>query len=426
MVYQGGSISTLSPQPSWWNDFTDPNTTPGQQPGDRGAIFVWRSTDCGTTWERFPNIDAAKVLGGRCAWPQKNSSGGPHRGGFDREELYVDPWTGRVFLTTGCMNGGYKDYPKQHADLVFISGDEGKTWTVSAAEFPRATPLAMTSMPSGRVYFAYCIQNSAGTGLTVGLYWMDPPWQNKQGGVEIYYGDPTDKSSHCKQIDSGQVTAKITQPGVIPISLARLGSNDSGDYLRITFPAVKGDRQVQRVVNVAVKPDGSVLAVPIYTIEAADESGSVLQATFVETDRFQMKTESNAALLYWLETTSDSKVFARYTAVEGSVDWYPSGDLSLKDGQRDDWTPSGQWMGDYMKGAFFYTDFKLHFLATWPVPVKSQLRYNIVQLPSHVVHLGPGKAVQAKVNPQFLENRVPPGAEDHFFTQDSRDQSTPK
>jgi len=84
---------------------------------------------------------------------------------------------------------------------------------------------------------------------------------------------------------------------------------------------------------------------------------------------------------------------------------------------RDDWTPGGQWMGDYMKGAFFYADFKLHFLGAWPVPVKSELRYNIVQLPSQVNHLGTGKAVQAKPNPQFLENRVPPGQEDHFFTQ---------
>jgi hypothetical protein len=428
MVYQGGSISTLSPQPSWWDDFTDPKTNPPLQPGDRGAIFVWRSNDCGTTWERFADIDAAKVLGGRCAWPQKSKNGGPWRGGFDREELYVDSWSGCVFLTAGCMNGGFNSYPKQDAYLVFMSNNEGKTWTLSPAEFPRWAPLVMTSMPSGRVYFAHCIQPSSGSRLTVGLYWMDSPWQTKQGGVEIYYGDPTQASSQCGQIPTAKVTAKITQPGVIPISLARLASDASGDYLRVTYPAVIGTRQVQQIVNVGVKPDGSVVTVPVRTIEAEDPNGSVLQAAFVETDRFQMKKESNAALLYWLETTSAGKVFTRYAMVDGSVGWYPPGDLSVKSGKRDDWTPGGEWMGDYMKGAFFYTGLKLHFLGAWPVPMKSELRYNTVHLPGHVSHiggLGPGKAVQAKPNPNFLENRVPPGSDDHFLTPVSQERLNP-
>jgi hypothetical protein len=389
VVMQGGTVAPISPQPEWWavyskNSKTDPQWTDGH----RGALHLWRSYDCGGTWQRLPDIDSASpaIFSGKCGYPGADKNGAPRRGGFDREELYVDPWTGRLFLTTGCMGGGYGSYAKFHAGAVFTSADDGFSWTALPDTLARATPIVMTSTPSGRLYLAHCVFDDVTKGYPATLYWLDPPWTTLEGGVQIFYGTKTDPGSRCDQLaDAGTpgsppftLSAQVVQARVFPPSLSRIQSNASGDTLRVVFPAVLNWRQVARVVNVFVAPDDSVTAVPAHSIHAEDPAGDVILPAFVETDRFQLKAETSTAILYWLESTATGELFARYALVDNASAWSPAGDLSILGGARDDWTPVGDFLGDYLKGAFFFQDGKLNFLGAWSIVSLQQVRYNIV------------------------------------------------
>ncbi|MCJ7512179.1 MAG: NBR1-Ig-like domain-containing protein [Anaerolineales bacterium] len=392
VVLQGGSVAPLTPKPAWWDVYSkDPNTDPSWTDGIRGALHLWRSFDCGTSWERLPDIDSASssIFSGQCGVPQADKNKAPRRGGFDREEIYVDPWTGRIFLTTGCMGGGYGSYAAFHAGVIFSSTDNGSTWTAAADTLTRATPIVMTSTPNGRLYLAQCVYDDAIQGYPTTLYWMDPPWTAVEGGVQIFFGDKTDPGSRCQQLPDASkagsaaytLSAKVIQARVLPPSLSRVHSDALGDTLRIAFPAVLNWRQVARIVNVHIGPDDSVVALPVRSIQAEDSAGDVILANFVETDRFQLKQETNPSMLYWLESNGAGQLFARFALVDDAVKWSPAGDLSRLGGVRDAWTPTGDFVGDYMKGAFFFQDTQVNFLGAWSVQSKQQVRYNIVSRP---------------------------------------------
>src|SRR5213075_1880386 len=97
----------------------------------------WSSTDCGATWTRVGMIDPAVVSGGQDAWPQPvdadkdgvqdvDPTGVPEFGvgGFDRPELYQDPWTQTIYVSGHGDGGPYPDgatTEDHHAELIFFS-----------------------------------------------------------------------------------------------------------------------------------------------------------------------------------------------------------------------------------------------------------------------------------------------------------------
>ncbi|TFH38019.1 MAG: hypothetical protein E4G99_00690 [Anaerolineales bacterium] len=386
VVLQGGTVASISPKPVWWDAYSkDSKTDPQWTDGHRGALHLWRSYDCGSSWQRLSDIDSAStdILSGKCAFPQADKkTGGPRRGGFDREELYMDPWTGRLFLTSGCMGGGYGAYAKFHAGVVFTSEDNGNTWSLVKDTLTRAMPIVMSSVASGRLYLLHCAQSATyPDDYPATLYWIDPPWESIEGGVEILHGVSGSSGSICELLPEGTLSVNATQARVIPPSLSRIYSNAQGDALRIVFPALVNGRQVARVVNVLVRPDDTVVAVPVHSIQADDPAGDIIHANFVETDRFQLKAEINTSMLYWLESNGSGQLFARYALVEDGGKWWPPGDLSVLGGARDAWKPTGDFLGDYMKGSFFFQNQNLGFLGAWSVASKQQVRYNFVTLP---------------------------------------------
>jgi len=124
-----------------------------------------------------------------------------------------------------------------------------------------------------------------------------------------------------------------------------------------------GSRQAYELLSVvwddpAVDPK----ITSIVELGAEDRSGSVLYATFVETDRIELpkSNPSDAALLYWVETTG-TKIRARGLVTHDDTGWSQPFDLSTRT-----WEPADDFsIGDYMKGAFYY-DGSLNFLALWP------------------------------------------------------------
>jgi len=87
VVLQGGTVAPITPEPAWWHVYSkDPKTDPAWTDGHRGALHLWRSSDCGTSWDRLPDIDSASpaIFSGQCGIPQADKQGAPRRGGFDR------------------------------------------------------------------------------------------------------------------------------------------------------------------------------------------------------------------------------------------------------------------------------------------------------------------------------------------------------
>jgi len=80
-------------------------------PGARSVLLVWRSTDCGETFQYVSQVDPARVGDGSCAQPQfrRDAKGNiinakPYdMGGSDGQLVKVDPANDRLYLTFQCV-----------------------------------------------------------------------------------------------------------------------------------------------------------------------------------------------------------------------------------------------------------------------------------------------------------------------------------
>lgn len=141
---EGITWRDLEPKPDWW-DLTAMYSLNGKmEPGGRANIWVYRSADCGATWQHASDIDAAvlEVDGtpGYCGHPSAftQSDNGPTvgAGGWDAHLLAVDHLQTRLFLTTVCIYGvpddaeSLLDIETQRDFLVLRSDDGGGSWSV--------------------------------------------------------------------------------------------------------------------------------------------------------------------------------------------------------------------------------------------------------------------------------------------------------
>jgi hypothetical protein len=151
-IRQGGTWETVSPKPSWWYQVRINN----KPLGTRVPEFVFRSTDCGETWERLSIIDPIDFEDGRYARPRPGENA---FGGFNRPEAYADPWTGYVYVSVNAAWGPLVDYSTGQVledggstHIVLQSTDGGKTWKIIFKfREPVWTPIVMTSTPNGRL-----------------------------------------------------------------------------------------------------------------------------------------------------------------------------------------------------------------------------------------------------------------------------------
>lgn len=405
--------------PEWWDDTA--------QPGQRGAMHVWRSRDCGDTWLYDATIDTGKVRvpdpkdtahendTGRCAWPQNAELNGKYwPGGWDREQVYVDPFEGRVYVTAGCVGGSAKTQIPQlecassdfsNCTLTFVEADlhPGRYYeatvvfaadTFSATDLAspivsvtgwRATPAAMTTTPDGSLFIHHCLAGPT-------LYRKN---QLDFGGYESFVAQSLSDAPNlldCNALPGDRLAAGdpdknadflVGDPLVLSenFSISRVWrpAGSGLRIVRIAHPAIEGyaqqdgkvtaGRQVLMVTTVVTKADGTTFSLITHRVSAQDPKGSVLQAAFVETDRTELDDDDeDAALLYWIEEIPGAggvpagKLVVRGQVVRDSAEWSEVFTLS------DEWTPvfkSDGWRGDFMNGAFYYADGKLHFVAPW-------------------------------------------------------------
>jgi hypothetical protein len=122
----------LHPKPAWF----DAILVPELGLGARRGMMMWRSTDCGKTFNYLSQIDPALVDDGKCAFPQFDSHGVITYGGTDGQLMFVDPLSDKLYVTMGCVGR----YPNPGSiplslsgtpvdvTIIFQSTDRGATW----------------------------------------------------------------------------------------------------------------------------------------------------------------------------------------------------------------------------------------------------------------------------------------------------------
>lgn len=142
ILYMTGAFSKkpLSPKPGWF-DFTFRGTF---GPGARSVVLVWKSVDCGKTFQLISEMDPALQGDGICACPQtrKDANKVPiytkpyDMGGTDGQLAKVDPKNDYIYLMFACVGNiaspnlspwTISTVPIKK-NMVMVSDDKGKTW----------------------------------------------------------------------------------------------------------------------------------------------------------------------------------------------------------------------------------------------------------------------------------------------------------
>ncbi len=365
LVRQGVASAEVTAPPAAAAAFAQWQASTG---GERVVLSTWRSSERGRTWTRVGSLDSALVLDGTCGWPRE-VEGKPRPGGWDRPQVYVDPWTGNLFLAMGCVAGTAPAF-RDHAvtdSIVYSSRDEGTTWKL-AARLPRGQPVTLTTTSDGRLYLVQALAAEAPT-AACRLTWLDSPYLEVAGKADVSFGDAGKPEGRCALLPSDRLVPRVGQPREPAPTISRVAGRKGEHVIRLAYPAVVDGRQVQRTGVLRISATGKVDAKAGPTIVAEDPKGSVLSAVFVETDRADhaLKEECDTALLYWVETVPlKGEMIARGALVAGPSGWTPAFDLSRAGGKRRAWKPSGEFLGDAMEGAFSTDGKTLRFLAQWP------------------------------------------------------------
>lgn len=427
LMWQGSTnapLSFVSPgqlQPAWWGDWNvmkqwDFDITGKSPVGDnqnfidflndhiggrnglRSANLLWRFSASTCEWSATPlAFDAGEVSGikrdlskqvGYCAQLA------PGLAGFDRLELYADPWgvdstdsnKQRLYVSTLCGRCERPPCPAlQNRALsddnvqVFVSPDTGATWQ-PAMRINAPQPVVMTSTaPSGR-FFMFNTTRDGDPEPGAKLYWLDPTagGNSGHGPYDITYEvkDPKEPSKKIRYLPDwldGNVVGVDHSGSAAPLSLARTGENS----VLAVYPAVEEGMSsaglVKRQIAVAVwvvtnANNAPPMVVPIKIIRADADRGSVLLPTLIEDDR--RDAPSATTMLYWIETTSpisisQTEMVAKYTFFTNGI--FPGSPAFLASpGWNASNTPPLAWLGDYMKGSFYFDGNNLNFAAAWP------------------------------------------------------------
>ena len=438
LLMWNGSTKSMLPNTAglpWWDDWgpaPPPNNLPqfanGVWPpafpraGWRAAQVIWRYSCAQGQWLSTTMLDGglAKALPSPPAIaPVKNKDGlskplaepghcvqsPPWVKGFDRPELYVDPFgvdpsdnsKQRIFVSTRCSR--FDDDSTQ----IFASWDSGATWNPSGIRLEAATPVAMTTTKT-RLFLFQSVN------FVPVLHWSDNNGQSlatPEGGYDITYVTPNvspdpkaQKKFPAEWLGTAQIGVGNAQAPTL--SVVRAGPN----AVLAVYPAIERvnagtpnefPRQVAAVVCVIPKGTGEdPILIPIKIVRAQAERGSVLMPTFIEDDRTEVMTRTN--LLYWIETAGPPTnagdpvtLFAKYLTFHGPA---PKAETFLSDpaGWQSKNTTVYKAMGDYMKGSYYFHNGTMNFVAVWPQVLASDASLQNSQVFMRIISLADAPA----------------------------------
>jgi hypothetical protein len=416
--------AALAKTAPWWNQWplgadNKPNIpsvygdASTKRAGRRPAILIWRWNSLSDSWGPISALDSA-YAGGRnvdgMVHSDQCAQGVPWVAGFDRPELYADPWGAgaggqRLYLTTACSRPD-----GDNSEQLFVSSDTGQSWSGSL-RLPEGH-TAITATPNGRVWMVQ-YGGGANSQPSVVLY------LSNDKGKSLAPNTPADKPfdvglAQFPATSAGCDVTGIGSPFVYPLGIAAFGPSSvlvaypSTEMVKI-IDSANNTRTVTRqvvvvqLVSTGNAPEADPLVIPLEVIRAKTPEGSVVMSSLNTDSR---PSGSPLSLLYWMETTqlSDSPclkpttIRARYQVFGLPFLFsHQQGDLSQSDSYIHKPSPVAfdSWnFGDYMKGSSYYDDDaqSLRFVAVWaeerfspadPVyPFKMKAVANVVSVPS--------------------------------------------
>ena len=177
--------TTLNPKPGWF-DITFKGTF---GPGVRRGVMVWRSEDCGQSFQYIGQVDPATTSDGTCAFPQysKDASGNvttakPYaNGGVDGQLIHLDRSAKKIYLMFQCVGqkqdttirGFTLSADKLNKTMVLMSPDEGATWNMLGWLTSRAWRYGVVPISQNRLAVGLSNKLSFGTKNANGTYNFD-------------------------------------------------------------------------------------------------------------------------------------------------------------------------------------------------------------------------------------------------------------
>jgi len=371
--------SDLSPRPAWF-DTTTITTSGGSSGRARNAVFIFRSTDGGASWTLRSSIDSAVVEGGKYGWPQPSDTPGTFGvGGFDRTELFQDPYTGDIFVSGHGDGGPYTLGGKEtsnHAGVIFRSQDNGNTWTTfhvfsdSANQSKGAAPYEMTSTLAHPLIIFH-IESSTPTMYYVenGVMSSAKPVVAKDGTQSLTYGTVGD-------VDDVRGSQEC---------IARLDGGAKSDSVWIAYPSLNANgKQIYVVATVTLGDKSGPIVSLAGKVQADDPAkASATMGAFVGDDLVDATFANSVptVLFYWVDSPPKSDaapanaLTARYQIFHSGGSLSP-GYLSVSGGAKRTFARVG--IGDYFSGGFFWLNNQLNFLCQWNEP--DGIKANIVSM----------------------------------------------
>jgi hypothetical protein len=389
--------SNLNPKPFWWNWYDSKESE--YKPGTRDAMFVYKSMDCGATWDNISKIDAAKLDVGQYGVPRiedvddddkqdedEDGKGLWHSNGFDRQEVYYDKWTEKIYITTQIASGvGGINHPSGFDKYgVLMSSDKGKTWSLLKNGFTNKRIIVMTTNPNGR-FFMF----SASKGKPV-LYFTRQTKDFDLSSLDsIDISCKGDYPNYPANAPTKEQFLSLHQSNKLPtFSIAR-GYSISSDAsafssIYVSFPVLNPQGKVEfMLVKVDFKYVTATKKLSVdykcHAVRASDASRSLGYGTLVESnkqgidfgDGAAVKVDTKTLFFYLESTTGKDFTGTEVAAFKGMLinnrtnDFSPKFFLSKDSNNNDRWFTPGKGIGHYTKGAYFAWGFQQHYAAQW-------------------------------------------------------------
>jgi hypothetical protein len=356
--------------------------------GERAAIYTFVSSDCGNSWSALTEVDSGDtgLLNAELGVPR-----GGWFGGFDREEVYADPFTGNIFMTVSSVSGGHPSIPSEPIRfhmLLFVLRPGAPKWDLltffeasgsNAGTFENTNvPMVMTTTAEGRLYLAQCV------GGAVKLYWMD-------AGAIAIGSETLSGKMHVVKAGEGKDCAIVpggTFPGNFnsyhaswPLISRWYGAGTGG--VRIAYPIVEQGRQLVRIMQVDDLSEPQISAGELTTLSKPGPL-SIVQGAFIENDPTELQTSTDVTAMYWLAADKET-MRAEYMIWRGPA-FEPVRSLAVNNGQPVTWVPKlyNTWAGDYIRGASYADQGKFFYFMQWPqsdaaaAHPNSNLHYRVV------------------------------------------------
>jgi uncharacterized repeat protein (TIGR01451 family) len=292
-------------------------------------------------------------------------------GGWDRNEIYADPWSAKVFISQTAARGDPQQGGLEKRSGFFARSDDyGNSWGYTL--IPAGAPLMMTSLPGDAVFVSPAAK----------LVWSfdgGASFRPVSGPVAVSW---IDNNAPQSELARDVLFTKIQGSDQI----SRVGTYyKNGKFihaLRFGYPAVKQGWQIYRIVAVHV-PDNAYSSDDIWTenlltLEVTDSGGNlvgnVIQVTMVEPiGAVPYANDYNTTLMYWREERPRSS--STNTTIKGqfmtglygfskvlTLSTGPAGPRSFPGG-----FSTNSFTGHYSKGAYYYDEAtqQARYLAQW-------------------------------------------------------------